>query len=344
MASMASFDPIARRDRMNLPPKLPAPHGDLSKILLSTDDPTLIRREWGLRMMDVYKCQSSISHNVGIHPRTKSMILTDLVPHGSRAWRAFAKLMDGTSGEHLVNVGATAALMAPMNGGRVYARAELPSLFYRVFWQPFGIHSALTINAIEDGRFLGTFNVFRIKPAPPLSPLSARDQPWIQSTIEMLRITHAMFRQSQRVASTELVLFSSEGIPQTETRIHPSFLERISDLVREHTSSDELRSTHSLANTQILLTTLYNSHETRILAEVTPLLSSIVPQILTLSLTLRRVGTLAADGATTCEIADALSLSPETIRSHMKQIYRAVGVNSRAELVQLVGRCHVWHE
>jgi two-component system, NarL family, response regulator LiaR len=47
---------------------------------------------------------------------------------------------------------------------------------------------------------------------------------------------------------------------------------------------------------------------------------------------------LVCSGATTDDIARALVLSPETVRSHLKRIYRKLGVRSRAEAVRAVAR------
>jgi len=47
---------------------------------------------------------------------------------------------------------------------------------------------------------------------------------------------------------------------------------------------------------------------------------------------------LVCSGATTDDIARALVLSTETVRSHLKRIYRKLGVRSRAEAVRAVAR------
>lgn len=47
----------------------------------------------------------------------------------------------------------------------------------------------------------------------------------------------------------------------------------------------------------------------------------------------RRVAQLVVDGATNREAAAALFLSPKTVEAHLRQVFRKVGVRSRAELV-----------
>lgn len=56
----------------------------------------------------------------------------------------------------------------------------------------------------------------------------------------------------------------------------------------------------------------------------------------TLTLRERQVAVLAADGKQNVEIADALRVSPATIATHLKNIYRKLGIHSRRELANLL--------
>jgi DNA-binding CsgD family transcriptional regulator len=49
------------------------------------------------------------------------------------------------------------------------------------------------------------------------------------------------------------------------------------------------------------------------------------------------IARLLADGRTTREAAAAVFLSPKTVEYHLRHVYRKLGVNSRAELVELLG-------
>lgn len=55
-----------------------------------------------------------------------------------------------------------------------------------------------------------------------------------------------------------------------------------------------------------------------------------------LSLRQRQVARLAARGATVSEIADALHIRAPTVRTHLKNVYLRLGVNSRGELASLL--------
>lgn len=52
--------------------------------------------------------------------------------------------------------------------------------------------------------------------------------------------------------------------------------------------------------------------------------------------TQRRIIELVAAGRTNREVADALFMSPHTVDSHLRQIYRERGVRSRTELARQV--------
>jgi len=52
----------------------------------------------------------------------------------------------------------------------------------------------------------------------------------------------------------------------------------------------------------------------------------------------REVAVYAAAGATQREIAKALSISPNTVKTHLKAVYQLLGVGSRVELAAALGR------
>ncbi len=62
------------------------------------------------------------------------------------------------------------------------------------------------------------------------------------------------------------------------------------------------------------------------------------PMLTALSTKARRVASLAAAGATTAEIAREIGRSTETVREHLEQVYRVLGVSSRSELAVVAGR------
>lgn len=52
----------------------------------------------------------------------------------------------------------------------------------------------------------------------------------------------------------------------------------------------------------------------------------------------RRVAGLAADGRTNREVADILFVSAKTVEATLARVYRKLGIHSRAELGQTMGR------
>lgn len=55
-----------------------------------------------------------------------------------------------------------------------------------------------------------------------------------------------------------------------------------------------------------------------------------------LTQTERRVVGLVAEGLTNPQIARRLFVSPETVKTHLKNVFRKVGVTSRTELALIV--------
>jgi DNA-binding NarL/FixJ family response regulator len=52
----------------------------------------------------------------------------------------------------------------------------------------------------------------------------------------------------------------------------------------------------------------------------------------------KRVVLLVAEGLTNPQIATRLFVSPQTVKTHMKNVFRKLGVSSRTELTVLVVR------
>ncbi|MCB9659757.1 MAG: hypothetical protein H6726_19065 [Sandaracinaceae bacterium] len=74
----------------------------------------------------------------------------------------------------------------------------------------------------------------------------------------------------------------------------------------------------------------------------TPLPDSPDPLFADASMTPRQteVSEYAASGATVGEIASHLGISTETVRSHLKNVYRNLGVANRVELARAMGQLH----
>lgn len=69
-----------------------------------------------------------------------------------------------------------------------------------------------------------------------------------------------------------------------------------------------------------------------------PVHAAELPPILLLSPTLKRVACLAGAGATNKEIADALGKSADTVKEQLTEVYRRLGIGSRAELAAMTQR------
>lgn len=65
----------------------------------------------------------------------------------------------------------------------------------------------------------------------------------------------------------------------------------------------------------------------------------VVPQELPLTVRQREIADLASHGLTVGEIAAATRRAPDTIKTHLKSVYRALGVANRLELRELLSGC-----
>jgi DNA-binding NarL/FixJ family response regulator len=80
-----------------------------------------------------------------------------------------------------------------------------------------------------------------------------------------------------------------------------------------------------------------------LLLSVIPPRPELAEALVRLTSTQVMVAEYAAAGATVKEIADVLDRSPETVRSHLKNVYRLMWVANRVELAQLLRRTAISH-
>jgi DNA-binding CsgD family transcriptional regulator len=84
----------------------------------------------------------------------------------------------------------------------------------------------------------------------------------------------------------------------------------------------------------VTLTRLVGKDVETIHVRIVPAAAQPVPALAHLSDRQRAVATALIEGATIAEVARALGMSPETVRSHLKAIYAHFGVSTRVELMK----------
>lgn len=86
------------------------------------------------------------------------------------------------------------------------------------------------------------------------------------------------------------------------------------------------------AGSRVCITRLDSAHTIRYLVNVQRAPTMTIGPAHWLTDRQREIAEYAVTGATTPQIADKLDLSPQTVKTHMKNIFRRLDINSRAEL------------
>jgi len=89
---------------------------------------------------------------------------------------------------------------------------------------------------------------------------------------------------------------------------------------------------------------MHGAEQVHTLVTVVPPRAELSEALELLSPTQREVAEYAAAGATVAEIADVLERSPETVRSHIKEVYKRLSICTRLELQWLLRRPAISYE
>ncbi|MFV8749672.1 helix-turn-helix domain-containing protein [Nannocystaceae bacterium ST9] len=128
-------------------------------------------------------------------------------------------------------------------------------------------------------------------------------------------------------------LFSCEGVlllatePTHEWMLGPNRLDALTKRVRAHHRGQSEPRVEACACSITRLEGKLGPHY--LVALRPPLLGN-------LSRRQREIAEYAAAGATAREIADSLGIGYHTVRQHLKEVYRVLGIASRVELVRVL--------
>jgi len=156
---------------------------------------------------------------------------------------------------------------------------------------------------------------------------------------DVLRNAHGIMAQTERTleqsrtAPGVFFIEKKEASWGPKTEPFPYFLHPLIDRVFHSKSKLELFQHHS----RIQLQWMGGPQCEGVLLTIQSLEQVPTPRFLKLSLTQRRIAYLATKGRSNKEIASALGRSPETIKSHLSQIYTFLGITNRAELSRYEG-------
>lgn len=247
--------------------------------------------------------------------------------------------LEGTPLELVVG-DAPSLLDLPMRTGRL-ARFELqdiPSPFRERVWAPGSFRSGLSMNVLERGVFLANVSVFRRGDSAPFSDQELRRlRPWTEVSEALVRLADGAEQRRATGLSGAFVLdldghLRMVGADRAPTEL-PEALRR--EVVGFADSSEGERNTVA-GSALVRLVRLRGDDEDLVLAFVEALAPFRVSALLELPPAMRQVAALTARGLSNDDIAVALDRSPNTVRSHLKKLFDALGVKTRTELVRLV--------
>ncbi len=208
---------------------------------------------------------------------------------------------------------------------------------YRTQWQPFGARSVVSMSAISETRFIGRVSAFRVDGQPDFEPevvrkLRRRIDTYLHSLTVAAELDY--FDDSARAT----LLFSAAGEPKHACARGQAWLEHV-DMCRDIRA---LIGEADAAAGRPLSRALHGS-----IVRITPVRGEVghlyhvsittgdvwqPSPVVRLPTRKRRIAQLAAFGATNDEIAAALQISTETVRSHLRTIFDRLNIGSRVEL------------
>lgn len=244
-------------------------------------------------------------------------------------------------GLSLVDGGVTIESQAEFGRLTPQWRADMSPQIREHFWDPVGVNSSLGMHVAREGRHIGFFGVLRTAPHPEFAKdagaaLGSRAEAYgdILEAAEALETSvrgRALFVISN---FSEVSFASDEG---RELLGHETFKDALlSDVRRLGESASGGPQGAWSAGAFLRIHPVAGESGTAHVAILDPMQPAPVRSIHLLSATKRKIAALASSGATVAEIARTMGRSPETVRSHLSDIYARLGIGSRAELAVIV--------
>lgn len=217
-----------------------------------------------------------------------------------------------------------------------FVRALAETSAYHLLWRRIRLRDQLRGYLYHGGRFLGTLAAGRFEGTTPFGRRDARHLRAILGAVQgaLLSAEAAEVRDGAadlvvRPDGT-LELASSAAIAWLSM---PRFRARVEAVVCALERGD-LHGLENLALASVRWVRLHGVGGHVYLLHFAPAAPLAIAPDGTLSRAQRRVAEFLAAGATVRETAHAMGVAPETVRTHLREVYRRLGIGSRAELTR----------
>ena len=205
---------------------------------------------------------------------------------------------------------------------------------------PFEIKSCFRILIYKGRRFTGWLGTMRSSDHPPFDPDLIRA---LQPLVEPLKTAYSVAEQFSRRGLTDekMAIFSATGHLDFASRdlrgnLHADALQQLGDMVRGLNRGDLTQSVRLIDGVEVRMNRLEGGGLFGYVAQFVPGTPVLLDPLAPLTPAQRQVAIHAARGLTVPEIADVLERSPNTVKVHLREIYRRLDVSSRVELAVLV--------
>lgn len=209
----------------------------------------------------------------------------------------------------------------------------------RQVWKASGIRDVMQVLVYDGSRLAAAVGVLRTS-----SMFSPQDRRAINSLYETVRIAMIAADRVEREqlpkghesiilsATGEILFFAEDARPWLSV---PGFRERIGEVARSLHAADAPLGAVAHGPLQVMMSRLASAKgPSCFLARLKPSTPLEKSEDAVLSPVQREVAKLAANGATIAEIAATLGRGTETVRSHLSEVYRRLGVSTRIDLAR----------
>ncbi|MFT6143076.1 MAG: DNA-binding CsgD family transcriptional regulator [Myxococcota bacterium] len=302
--------------------------------LAKAQDASTIRRAVLSEFARLTDSDYAVFHDTVHEGDNERALFGQVLVEGPESIRQKWKTLEGVS---YAELGLGVEHISAMDSVTAVTRNDLPAQWVNRAWTPVDVHCSLRINCLDGAFFGGQIAGVRVSSRPVYRRSDIRAaQSFLPLALGGLRMA---CRLSRTTGPPAWQLFKPDGTPWMGTAAEfPSGLSSygLSEWVQHITDANLSCDSQFFGRYRLEALVLSGEYRRGILVSVRPMHPLHVPKVLMLTPTQRQVASYAASGATVYEIAEHLQRSPDTVKWHLKTLYKELGVASRIELRGMV--------